>query len=481
MLVLRDYQQEFLEKISASTAKRKAGQMPTGSGKSAVIEEGIKDAPKLVLMAHAEWLIDQLSGRMPGNHQIIKAGKKWDGSRHIVGMVQTIANRLDSIPKPDLVVVDEFHHAPSATYRKILEAWDGATIVGLTATPQRLDGQGLDIVADDLICGPQYKWLIEQGHLKPFEVYSVPSNADWSNVRTLAGEYRKGNVKDAIRKSTIFGDVVDHWKRLGRDGGHASFWSSIEEAEHAAEQVKGWHALHSKLPKEKIKQLIDGLRSGSVESLASVGMIGEGLDVPGLASASLCRKTKSLTVYMQQCGRPNRGGEGVARIFDHVENWREHGLPDDDRQWTLKGRIKSKREESGGFAVWDCPECWVVNRSTTDVCIACGTDKPREIRITEQVEARLELITAADRKDIHDLCETLEEYKQFAKVHRKPPTWAAYQWAARDLRVESGGDPFLEAAGSPRPSRDRFFRAAHQMGLSPKYASIYAKQIHLTN
>jgi len=780
---LRPYQDDLLERIADSSVKKKVGQLPTGGGKSAVIEEGIKEASNLVVMAHAEWLIEQLSKRMPGNHQVIKAGAKWDGSKHIVGMVQTIANRLDSIPKPDLLVVDECfpagtivdnkkiedikkgtilscgrsvkdihknishklvrindlvctpnhpistvrgwvrageikigdffyvqedlpelrskvskqmecdllldrvsggrapetvyayrdmlqlhedcdwqrkffsgsaaqrsclllgrmqrrncqenelrangkdkppacqpeneneqpdeqrgcaregirhtqgkwaqtqnsrrewgggnesaddfahcswmadgtcsdnrlqaallqnrfsksrsedcdrnrrsisrliesqdgrceeaellravrvdrievlergrtdvfnlhieknhnylangvlvhncHHAVSPTYRKILEAWDGATVVGMTATPRRLDGQGLESVADELICGPQYRDLIDQGYLKPFEVYSVPSNVDLTGVRTIAGEYQKGDVKDAIRKSTIFGDVVDHWKRLGRDGGHASFWSSIEEAEQAAEQVKGWHALHSKLSKDRIRQLIDGLRTGSVESLASVGMIGEGLDVPGLASVSLCRPTKSLTIYLQQSGRCNRGGQGVARVFDHVQNWREHGLPDDDREWSLKGRIAKKRDASGGFSVWDCPECWAVNRSTNETCIACGMDKPREIRITEQVEARLELITAADRKEIHDLCETIEDYKQFAKIHRKPPTWAAYQWAMRDLRIASDGDPFLEAAGTPRPNRKQFFHAAHQMGLNPKYAAIYARQINL--
>ncbi|MGI9491886.1 MAG: DEAD/DEAH box helicase [Geminicoccaceae bacterium] len=483
-IVPRDYQQKMHDDLLASPAKRKVCQMPTGSGKSVVIQMMIQEAERLVVMAHAEWLVDQLAERMPGAHQVIKAGAAWDkdGPKHIVGMVQTLRNRLDDIPRPDLVICDEHHHAVSPTYRKILEAWSGATVIGFTATPQRLDGQGLDSVADDLICGPQYGELIEQKYLKPFELYSVPSGVDLAGVRTLAGEYRKSDIKDAIRKSTIFGDVVDHWKRLGRDGGHASFWSSIEEAEHAAEQVKGWHALHSKMPKERIRQLIDGLRTGSVESVASVGMIGEGLDIPGLSSVSLCRPTKSMTIYMQHAGRCNRGGEGVARVFDHVQNWKTHGLPDDDRVWTLQGRIRKKREEAGQFPVWDCPECWAVNRSENNICVVCGTDKPRIIRETEQIEARLELITKADRADIHDLCETPEHYRQFAKIHKKVPGWAAYQFALRDLRrkPEDELDPFLAAAGTPRPSKDQFMRAAWQMKLSPRYAQIYAKHIHLT-
>lgn len=475
--MLRPYQSDILTRAAASSARRKVIQSPTGSGKSVLIREAC-NAPRLAVLAHAEHLVDQLSERMPGSHQIVAAGARYDGSKHIVGMIQSVANRLDSIPPPDRVLVDEGHHAISPTYQRILNAWPDAEVLLYTATPQRLDGQGLEAVADDLICGPQYRELIAGGYLKPFEVYSVPSDLDLSQCRVLAGDYRKGDVNDAIRKSSIFGDVAEHWRRLGRDGGHASFWPSIEAAEHAAVSVPGWHALHSKMPKEQIRSLIAGLRSGSVESLATVGMIGEGLDVPGLASVSLCRPTQSLTVYMQQSGRCNRGGSGVARVLDHVGNWQRHGLPDDDRTWSLKGRVKTKREASGAVPVWQCGECWGVNRSSEPCCTVCGTAKPRELVIIEEREARLELITAADIKDVHELCATAAEYREFAKAHGKQPTWAAYKWAERQNRTAED-NPFLAAAGTVRPSMEQFMRAAHAMGLHPQQAKIAARHMHL--
>ena len=473
MIEDRPYQDGLDRETAEHPARRLVVQLPTGGGKSLLIQRMAERYSRLVVMAHAEWLVDQLADRIPG--QVINAGVQWDGSPTVIGMVQTLVNR--DIPEPEAVIVDEFHHAVSPTYQRILDRWPTARVFGYTATPQRLDGQGLDQVADALICGPSYRELITSGYLKPFEHYSIPSDLDLTGCRVLANDYRKGDINQAVRKSTMFGDVVEHWRRLGRDGGHASFWPSIEAAEEAASRAPGWHALHSKMPREQVRALIAGLRAGTVESLCSVGMIGEGLDVPGLASVSLCRPTKSLTVYLQQSGRCNRGGPGVARVLDHVGNWRDLGLPDDDREWTLAGRIKRKAAP-GTVAVWDCPECWVVNRSQSQACAGCGSPKPRELVLIEERAAELERITAADTGDIHEHCERPEDYLRFAKLHGKRQTWAVLKWWERDNRP-SGVDAFSMAGGVGRPTIRQFAKAAGELGLSQDWARIAGKHMRL--
>lgn len=473
-MALRPYQIDLDERRRASPARRIVIQSPTGSGKSVLIQQCL-DAPRVLVLAHAEWLVDQLSGRMPESHQVIKAGAKYDGNKHVVGMVQTVVNR-DDIPEPDVIVCDEAHNCLSPTYRRILDRYPNAIVYGFTATPTRLDGQGLGNIYDEMICGPQYQELIGGQYLNPFELYSVPTEIDLSQCRVRAGDYAREDIKQAVRKSTIFGDVVDHWRRLGRDGGHASFWPSIEAAEHAASLVPGWHALHSKMPRDHVRALIAGLRAGTVESLCTVDMIGEGLDVPGLASVSLCRPTKSLRVFMQQSGRCNRGFGGYSRVFDHVQNWAANGLPDDDRQWSLKGRIKRKGAVSS-VPVWTCPECWAVNRSQASVCSQCSTDKPREIKIIEEREARLELISRAVERDIHEVCETPDQYLEFARIKGKRQTWAALKWAERSGPVDD--NPFTRAAGHIRPTHDEFMRAADLMGLHLGQARVASKYMGL--
>lgn len=447
-------------------------QLPTGGGKSKLIEAATDD--RTLALAHAEFLVDQLHGLVGG--EVLKAGGQHRGGWPIVGMVQTVARR--DLPEPRTVIVDEAHHVVSPTYRSILSRWPDARVFGFTATPARLDGQGLGDDFDEMICGPGYQQLIADGWLKPFELVSVPSGVDMTGARMLGGDFRREDVKRAVRRSTIFGDVVEHYLRECRSlGGHASFWPSIETAVEGAERFRArgvaCHALHSKMPQERVGDLIAGLRSGSVESLAVVDMLGEGLDIPGLASVSCCRSTASLTIALQQWGRCNRGGSGIARIMDHVANWQRHGLPDDDREWTLAGRVRVKRDP-GTLSVWSCPACWAVTRSTSQACSRCGAAKPRELVEMETRAAELEVISRASVADVHEVCATAEDYARFAAAKGKSLSWAANQLWLRDNRA-SNDNAFLAAAGQLKPTRQEFLAAARAVGMDEVRAKESAK------
>lgn len=459
----------------ASSVRRILFQLPTGGGKSHLIQ--VAAGPRTLALAHADHLIRQLHALTGG--QMLAGGEHWDGvSSTVVGMVQTVARR-ERLPEVDTVICDEAHHATSATYRGILARFPHARVFGYTATPQRLDGTGLDDLFDELIVGPSYHELIDANHLKPFELIGPPAGVDFNSLPKLGGEFRRDAVKDAIRRSKIFGSVVDHYFEHAQAlGGHASFWPSIDVAEHHAETMRArgvrcW-ALHSRCG--RVTELLDGLRAGTVDSLASVAMIGEGLDVRGIASVSLGAPTMSLTKYLQECGRCNRGGSGRAVVIDHVGNWTRHGLPDDDREWSLAGRVK-RRAAPGALSVWQCLECYGVSRGLS--CDICGAPKPRVIVEAEERVILLERIERAPIESIHDVCQSPAEYLMFARQHGKSPSWAAMKLWERDNRA-SDDNPFLVMAGQLKPTLMQFADAAERVGMPRGQALAAGRAMRLT-
>jgi len=481
MFEFRPYQESLIERRRASMAKSRCIQSPTGSGKSVLIADSAANAESYIATAHRECIIDQLAKIMP-DAQVIKAGVCWDrSSRRIIGMVQTLARRdPDDLPKDIAqVIIDEHHHSTSNTYKKVIGYWPEAEVDGYTATPLRLDGQGLDDVSDELICGPQYRELIDGEFLKPFEVYSIPNGLRAKDCKANRSEYTIASQNDVLRYSTIFGDLVENWKRYGRDGGHISFLPSIEAAEHACENVSGWEPIHSKLPKKVIEDRIAAIESGSLLSLANVDLVGEGLSVDNITAISRCRMTKSLSLYLQQCGRPNRcGPPGVARIISHVDDWRVnyHGLPDDDREWSLEGRQKRATAVSA-FSTWDCSSCWAVCRSQANSCWQCGFAKPREIRLLEEREAELQLIKSMPIGEIHDHCSTGREYVAFAEARGKRPSFGVLRYWQSQHHVDE--DHPLASIINQKPTLREFIVAASECGVSRSYAEQAGEKMRL--
>jgi hypothetical protein len=163
--------------------------------------------------------------------------------------------------------------------------------------------------------------------------------------------------------------------------------------------------------------------------------------------------------------------------MDHVQNHATHGLPDDDREWTLEGRVK-RRAAPGTLSIWSCPACWVCNRSTLLTCAGCGAPKPRDVVRMEEQAAELEVISRADVSDIHAVCTTAEDYVRFAAMKKKSGQWAAYQFWLRDNRARND-NAFLAAAGQVRPTRDEYLQAAAACGVHSMQARVYADAIGL--
>ena len=132
---------------------------------------------------------------------------------------------MKKLPKPALIITDENHHSLAQSYKRIYEHFSDVPRVGVTATPVRLNGDGLGDVNDKLIIGVSTKWLIEHNCLAPYDYYA-PSVADLTGLHTKMGEYVASEIEKAMTKNTVFGDVIKYYRQLA-DGKKAVCYCSL--------------------------------------------------------------------------------------------------------------------------------------------------------------------------------------------------------------------------------------------------------------
>ncbi|MDR1638435.1 MAG: DEAD/DEAH box helicase [Clostridiales bacterium] len=287
-----------------------------------------------------------------------------------IGMVQSLGNRLATIEPPTLIIVDEAHHSVCKSYMKIFKAFPKAWRLGLTATPQRLDGKPMKPVFDDLIVGVSTKKLIEDNYLAQYRIYSLEL-ADLSDIKVVRGEYEMGS---RFENKKIYGDTVGAYKKLAEGRKAIAFCSTVKAAEDTAEEfrLRGYSAvaLSGNTPLNERRRTMEMFRSGEVMVICNCGLFGEGIDVPDCSCVIMLRKTKSLALYVQQSMRAMRFMPGkIAIIIDHVTNCFEHGFPDEDREWSLEGK---KKKEAKAPQLKTCPECSAVYPLGVRVCEDCG-------------------------------------------------------------------------------------------------------------
>lgn len=418
--------------------------LPCGGGKSVIIADIAKQTTargnRVLFLVHRRELCDQIRNTFT----------RWGVNMRLcdIMMVQTAARRLDRLPEPQLIITDENHHCLAGTYRKIYDYFPDCRRVGVTATPIRLNGDGLGDVNDKLIIGVSAKWLINNNCLAPYDYYA-PSIVDLSGAKISRGEFDASSVEKLVLQKAVFGDVVSYYRKLA-DGKQAicyctSIRHSIEMA--AAFCSAGIEAEHidGTTPKAERDEIVKKFKVGALDILCNVDLISEGFDVPDCECAILLRPTQSLTLYIQQAMRCMRYRPGKrAVIIDHVGNYARHGLPDDDREWTLakKGRSKkAEKSEATEAAVTQCPECFLTfhtkdeNGDTVRICPYCGAELPvKERREIEQKEAELKKIEGfcIDYSDPNS-CSSYSELLLYAKKHGYKQGWAYYQARKRGL------------------------------------------------
>ena len=150
---------------------------------------------------------------------------------------RAIRSRTIDLPRADLVVIDEAHHCRAKTYRKIIESYPKAIILGMTATPCRGDGRGLGNVFDCIIECPPVQALIDLGFLVPTRVYA-PVVPDLKGVRVEKGDYAKGQLAERMNQGELIGDIITTWLRLSERRKTVVFASGVEHSVHIRDEFR---------------------------------------------------------------------------------------------------------------------------------------------------------------------------------------------------------------------------------------------------
>lgn len=361
---LRDYQQDLLEQYNRelTTSRRVLLQLSTGAGKTVcfafIIKEALAKGWRCLVLAHRVELILQAVDKVEAITDepvgIIKAGYRPDYDRFIqVASVQSMTRRLSHFKPFDLIVVDEAHHSTSKTYQTILNSYPKAKILGVTATPTRLDGKGFRGTFDQLLKGITTKELIENGALSKYKYYATEKPMSLLNVRKEKGDYKATDIERANPIQLLAADIVKAHQDYALDKQTLVFCTSVEYSQVIAAHFNavGINTAHldGTSPIQIRSATMEAFKVGSIKVLCNCNLFDEGLDLNGIEAVILARPTAALSRFLQSVGRSLRPSEDKpnAVIIDLAGNYERHGFPCDDRDWTLDGvktkpRIKTK-------------------------------------------------------------------------------------------------------------------------------------------
>lgn len=367
------------------------------------------------------------------------------------------------------IAVHNCHHVAAGTWDKIYKAFPKAFHIGLTATPERLDGKGLKPWFDDIVYGPPVRWLIDEGYLVDYKVFA-PGSVDTSDMKISGGDFNKKALHEAIKqKPQIVGDAIREYKKHALGSSTVVFNVSVENSENLVSQFNsaGIKAAHvdGKTGRDLRDLEINRFKNGDINILSNVDLFGEGFDVPGITGISMMRPTNSLGLYLQQVGRALRPvyAEGFdlnitngrleaianshkpyAIILDHAGNVARHGLPDQERQWSLLGKKHRISMESDGPGVKICKSCFAAQKAGPPKCKHCGFVFEVKGREYEHIDGELKELDLATLKKQQIVKRKVEQSKAHKledlydlgvqRGMKNPRGWAKYVFNARQRK-----------------------------------------------
>lgn len=449
MIVLRDYQQELINEClkEMKNGKRKLLLVsPTGSGKTATASEIIRRSynkgKRSIFICHRQELIRQTYGayqKIGLTPSVIQGNVRPDYSNPLqIASINTLVRRLDKVQKPDLIVFDECQHCRSQMWNDVADHYSDIYQLGLSATPCRLDGKPLNPIFEDMIQVVTVKQLIQRGYLSPY-LYYAPSIIDTSELKIGSnGDYTQNSLAHGSFNARIVGDNIEQYKRLAMGKRNVVFAINRTHAQSIVNRYNdaGIKAelLDGLLSSSERKKMIERFESGETPVIVSIDVISEGFDLPAIEVVSLLRPTASTSLYLQQVGRGLRIFEGkkTALILDHVNNYQRHGMPDDDREWSLEGGlVKRKRGETSTIKIKRCPHCFFAHPPAL-VCPNCGYKYEANGKDIKEIAGDLVLLGSpealqAEKKEVI-IADNLKELVRIEKDRGYKFGWAEREW-----------------------------------------------------
>ena len=236
-----------------------------------------------------------------------------------------------------------------------------------------------------------------------------------------------------MQSKEIYGETVKQWERLAKNKKTIVYCASVEASEMTADEFRtaGYtsYSLDGKTDKKVRESVMERFRNGEITVLCNCDLFGEGLDVPDCECTVLLRPTQSLTLYIQQSMRSMRYmPDKTAIIIDHVGNCYLHGLPDDDREWTLE----SKAKQANTVKIRECPECFAVYPPALKKCPYCGHEAVKEIQRKDKEVVEIDLVEMKRQDDIRNMKYADLTAESWSDVERiRKARGYKIQWAVR--------------------------------------------------
>lgn len=461
MITLRPYQaklEDDIRKAYLSGARAVLAVLPTGGGKtytfsSVAYKTDLRNKSAWAI-AHRHNLIKQISMSFTAcgiKHGIVKAGYTPDyGSRVQVASIQSLIKRTDNLKDPDLIIIDECHHSPSASYKAIVDRYPNARILGVTATPARTDGKGLGEIFQSMVQGPTVSELMDMGYLCRYKLVGPAKSMDLTGVPIVGGDFAAQVLDSRPERSRVIGDAVETWMRVAKGKRTIVFCVSIKDAEHTAALFSDtgykFKAVHGQLKDDEISRILTDISTGALDGITSCDLVSEGTDIPALECEVDLAPTQSLVKHIQKTGRVLRIDLGnpnkVAIIIDHAENYlRNMLLPDMTPEWSLAG-VKQGKKASGerSIAVRQCGSCYFVHKPAP-ICPECGYVyplKPREVEkeAGEMAEVDLEEARKRMQRMEQGKARSYDELLKIEKANGYKKGWASHVWNGRKQKIK---------------------------------------------
>lgn len=361
---LRPYQTNGIEAVKEQWKKGARAvvlQQPCGSGKTvefAAIAGDFKG--RILSLAHRSELIHQAAATLQkslGGEEvgIVEHGEHSLGNRATVATIQSLLKlSSDQLPKNvELLIADECHHLPAHSWRQtVTKLYPDTKILGATATPIHPSGDTMRSVFDEMIPGPQYEELIDQGFLSKYQLFSPPRPVNLATV-TQWWKKRAGGMPTIIFAKSVSQSqlLIQYFEKEGISIAH----------------------LDAHTPHDQRLKLLDQLRSGELQVISNYKILGEGLDIPRVGCVMVLRQM-GLVEFLQAGSRSLRhyDGKQFAVIGDFFSNWQSHGLVSDRRHWSLDGTYLERQNPRTRCR--HCARVFHFDRSGEINCPSCNSE-----------------------------------------------------------------------------------------------------------
>ena len=446
MSELRSYQRALSDETVGALEEPGASamlQLPTGGGKSLIAADVVVRRDRL----YNCWLTHRRELRQQATKHLHDAGltsyvmgdlpsarREW--RPHEVAILSPGLRSLPPLPRRvGTMVADEAHHTPASSWARVVEDWRtaGGCVVGPTATPWRMRrSQGFRPWYNVLICGPTVRELQSLGWLATPHVI-IPSEAQMDCAAAeiaRTGDYSFRWMESETLALLAQRPVVDiHREHTSAQDDPRTLWflPTVPSARAILELLPDAAGLFGDTPAHERDHILAALESGSLTNLVSVEVLGEGFDMPSVPNVATLRTTRSLVVWLQECGRaarPKSATGGTYSVLDYATNSFRFGPPDLDRTWSLDPRGP---KTGGGRSPYDdatCVErCGAVLHPSSRACWQCGTDQYLECSEC-RVHRRWTAFHALHRSETTRTCEICHRYMAAAAARENRQRWA---------------------------------------------------------